>query len=379
MVLIRESKATAHEKPQCIMHTLGFEYNAYAAIAEIAFLEMPFKRFVFQSTLSFMTCKTRSGFHAFFITSLLLLSFPGQSADKPSIRLGALAFGTVNWELAALKNEGLLNTAEFTLHIVPMATPQAGKIALQSNAVDVIVSDWIWTSRMRGTGTGFTFYPYSATSGAIVVAADSPVNTLQDLADKRIGIAGGELDKNWLLLQALARDKNIDLSGVNKIYGAPPLLNQQLKQQRIDAVINYWHFAARLEGEGYRTIMKGTDIIRSLGIPQTVPTLGYVFRQSWGESQSEAINAFLQLTRNAKDLLCTNDAAWQKVVPLSQANTPEVQQKLRERYCQGRVQQWGIAQQQAAQTIYHHLHALSAGKLTGTSDTITPGTFWQLH
>jgi NitT/TauT family transport system substrate-binding protein len=36
-----------------------------------------------------------------------------------------------------------------------------------------------------------------------VVAADSPIKQLQDLQGRKLAIAGGELDKNSLLLQAL--------------------------------------------------------------------------------------------------------------------------------------------------------------------------------
>ncbi len=299
--------------------------------------------------------------------------------NKPTIRLGVLAFGTVNWELNALKNEHLLEDAPFTLNITPVATPQAGKIALQSNAVDVIVSDWIWVSRMRSSGADYTFYPYSATSGAIVVPSLSPIQTLADLQDKRIGIAGGELDKNWLLLQALANKQGLDYSSIEKIYGAPPLLNQQLKQQRVDAIINYWHFAARLEADGYRVIETGSGIINKLGINQIIPSLGYVFRQSWAASHLSAINSFLKSTQQAKDQLCSDLNAWQKISRLTRSDNPVVQNKLRDRYCQGRVLQWEDAHQLAAEKIYQHLQRLSNNKLTGHSATIQPGTFWKIN
>jgi len=38
----------------------------------------------------------------------LLITTPLQAEEKPTIRLGVLAFGTVNWELTALKNEILV-------------------------------------------------------------------------------------------------------------------------------------------------------------------------------------------------------------------------------------------------------------------------------
>jgi len=302
------------------------------------------------------------------------------AAEKTTIRLGVLAFGTVNWELAVLKNEKLLDNAAFILDIVPMANPQAGKIALQSGAVDMIVADWIWVSRLRSNGADYTFYPYSNTAGALVVANTSPIKNLQNLQGKKLGIAGGELDKNWLLLQALGLQQQLDLnSAVEKVYGAPPILNQQLLQQRIDAIINYWHFAARLEAQGYRQIINGQDILQQLGITDEVPSLGYVFRQSWAELHQQAINNFLTATRSAKDLLCSSDVVWQKVIPLTKAKDSATQNTLRQRYCEGRIKHWGANNRQAAKKIYLMLKKLSHNKLTGTSEQLQQGTFWGIE
>jgi len=308
----------------------------------------------------------------------LMLTGNGMAAEKTKIRLGVLAFGTANWELAALKNEKLLNDAAFTLDIVPMATPQAGKIALQSNAVDMIVSDWIWVSRMRSSGADYTFYPYSNTAGALLVSDNSPIETVADLSGKKLGIAGGELDKNWLLLQAVGLKQQVDLNqSVDKIYGAPPLLNQQLRQRRLDAVINYWHFAARLEAEGYRQIINGREILQQFGIDEQVPSLGYVFRASWGNRHKAAVNHFLQLTAKAKQRLCSSDAAWRKITALTKAKDSATQDKLRQRYCEGRVRRWGAANRQAAERVYQLLRQLSDNKLTGSTEQLQPGTFWR--
>lgn len=314
------------------------------------------------------------------LTSLLLFSTHCFSSEKTNIRLGVLAFGTVNWELTALKNLNLLENADFQLEIHPVANPQAGKIALQSGAVDIIVSDWIWVSRLRSTGSDFTFYPYSTTSGALIVAKDSKINTLDDLQGIKLGIAGGELDKNWLLLQAVAKQKyQLDLKlSVEKFYGAPPLLNQQIILNRIDAIINYWHFAARLEAKGYKQILSGKDILKELGIKEQVPTLGYVFKESWANQHKTLINEFLKTTRQAKNQLCQSDKVWQHIIPLTKAKDTVTQDKLREHYCAGRIKQWGAKQQQAAAKIYTLLRELSDNKLTGKSENLQAGTFWTI-
>jgi len=316
-------------------------------------------------------------FKALLICLCMLISSHGFAAEKTPIRLGVLAFGTADWELSVIKNDPATASADFQLDVQRLANPEAGKIALQSGSVDMIVSDWIWVSKLRATGSDFTFYPYSTTSGSLVVADASPIQTLKDLKGKRLGIAGGELDKNWLLLQALAQKEQLDLNAdVDKVFGAPPLLNEQIKQGRIDAVLNYWHFAARLEAQGYRQIIDGKGIIKALGIDEEVPALGYVFKQSWALSHKNAIDSFLAASKRAKDQLCTSDAVWQKVIPLTQAEDAPTQNKLRQRYCEGQIKHWGKPEQQAAGRIYSMLRTLSNKQLTGDSETLQPGTFW---
>lgn len=311
------------------------------------------------------------------LLGLSLLSNIAWAAENTTIRLGVMASGTLAWELAAMKNENLLDNAGFSLQAVDIANQQAGKVALQSGSVDLIVSDWIWTSSMRAEGHDYSFYPYSDTSGGLLVPSDSPIKSLADLKGKKLGIAGGELDKNWLLLQALAGQQGIALNAsVEKVYGAPPLLNQQLSSQRLDALLTYWQFAARLEAQGYRQLLTGEDIIRQLGIAESVPSLGYVFKQSWGEQHKSALQAFLKIAQAAKDRLCTSEQAWEKITPLTETADKATQQQLKTRYCAGRVQQWGADEQKAAEKIYQVLHQLGDNKLTGKVDHIQPGTFW---
>ncbi|KJV08144.1 ABC transporter substrate-binding protein [Methylocucumis oryzae] len=296
------------------------------------------------------------------------------SAETTKLRIGVQASGTAEWELAELASTP---HPEFELDKQTLASPEAGKIALQSGGVDMIVSDWLWVNRQRASGMELTFYPYSDMTGALLVKTGSPIHTLSDLSGKKLGIAGGELDKNWLLLQALAQKQGIALANtVEKIYAAPPLLNEQIKQGRIDAILTYWNFAAKLEAQGYKVLLTGKEIQQGLGISESVPSLGYVFKQSWAKQHTAALQSFFAAAHKAKDHLCTDDKAWQKILPLTLTDDVVTQQKLRQRYCEGRVEQWGAAQQQAAQQIYKVLHETSHGQLTGSSEHLQTDTFW---
>jgi NitT/TauT family transport system substrate-binding protein len=210
-----------------------------------------------------------------------------------------------------------------------------------------------------------------------MVQGNSPIHTIMGLKGKRLGIAGGELDKNWLLLQALARQEQLDLNAsVEKVFGAPPLINEQLKQGRVDAALNYWHFGAKLEAQGYRQVIDGKGILKGLGIQENVPALGFVFKQSWAEGHKIELNQFLRASKKAKQSLCTSEFDWNKIVPLVQTDDAATQAKLRQRYCDGNVIQWGVPEQHAAERIYALLRKVSNNQLTGKSEHLQPGTFW---
>lgn len=314
------------------------------------------------------------------VISLVFCSGFSIAAEPVKIRLGVLASGTLAWELTTLKNEDMLKDADFVLESLPLTDQQAGKVALQAGSVDMIVSDWIWVSGMRAQGQDYTFYPYSASAGGLLVPANSNIKTLADLQGKKLGIAGGELDKNWALLQALGQKQQLDLNqSVEKVFGAPPLLSQQLSSQRIDALLTYWQFAARLQAQGYRQILSGEEMIRQLGVTETVPSLGYVFKQSWANQHQGVLQQFFAATQTAKDRLCDSDQAWQNIVKLTETEDTNTQQQLRAHYCQGRIKQWDEKAQKAAESIYQHLHQLKDNKLTSKSPQFQPGTFWSGH
>ncbi|HIL38929.1 MAG TPA: ABC transporter substrate-binding protein [Methylococcales bacterium] len=305
----------------------------------------------------------------------LLVATPSLAEEKPTIRLGVLAFGTVNWELTALKNE--IKTPSFNLDIRRLTSPQAGKIALQSGAVDMIVADWVWVSRQRENNFNFTFYPYSTASGRLMVSPKSTIRSVNDLIGKKLGIAGGALDKNWLLLQTLSQRTGLTLKeNLEPVFGAPPLLSQQLKQGQLDAVMTYWHYGAKLEALGFRSLLSGSDIISGLGIEQKIPMLGYVFQQDFASQHPKVLTRFFNKLDLAKAQLCLNDTSWQKIIPLTKANNQKTAQLLRQRYCDGRIKQWGPAEHDGAEKIYTLLKALSNNRLTGQSEHINPGTFW---
>ena len=129
-----------------------------------------------------------------------------------------------------VRAHGLDKQANLSIQVVELASPEAGKIALRAGNADIIVSDWLWVSRERTLGAKLTFYPYSSALGAVMVPASSPIRTLADLKGRKLAVAGGPIDKNWLLLRASMKQDGIDLKSESTIvYGAPSLLAAKVR------------------------------------------------------------------------------------------------------------------------------------------------------
>jgi NitT/TauT family transport system substrate-binding protein len=297
--------------------------------------------------------------------------------DLGTIKVGVLEFGTVNWELDVVQHHGLDKERGFILDVQGFASGQATNVALQGEAVDAIVDDYLWVSRQRTAGQMLTFIPYSSTVGALMVPPASDITTLEDLKGKKVGVAGGPIDKSWLLIQGLAaRRYGMDLAAeVEPVYGAPPLLNEKVQDGELDAVLNYWHFAARLEGKGFRQLVGVEDAIEELGVGSVPPQLGYVFHQSFADANPDLVAAFADASRAAKELLMGDDE-WERIRPLTRAEDDATLEALKRRYREGVIARWGEAEQADAAELYGILADLGGEKVVGSATELAPGTFW---
>ncbi|WP_428604470.1 ABC transporter substrate-binding protein [Sedimenticola sp.] len=310
------------------------------------------------------------------ILTLLCLWQPAL-AELPVLRAGVLQFGTVNWELQTIISHQLDQAEGFRLEVIPYAGKLATTTALHGDAVDLIVNDWFWVSRQRSAGRGYAFLPYSRMNGAVMVAADSGITHLADLKQKKVGIAGGPVDKNWLLLQALARQQyDIDLQRqIDAVYGAPPLLAKKLQSGELDAVVTFWHYAARLEAAGFRRLIDIGEALQQLGMPPDVPMVGYVFSPALNQQHPDLVQAFDRAARRAKEILATQSDAWLPLKPLMNADSEASFQLLKNGYRSGIPAHWGKAERQQAERLFHLLAELGGEPLVGQASTLAPGTF----
>jgi|SRR6056300_17244 NitT/TauT family transport system substrate-binding protein len=314
-----------------------------------------------------------------FIASLTLLyTALGVANSLPEVKLAALKFGTVKWELETIKRLQLDHKHGFDLTIVDVAGKQASTLSIQNDAVDVIVTDWIWVANQRTEGKNYQFIPYSKAVGSLMVGPDSAITTLNDLQGKRIGIAGGPVDKSWIVIQAIAKKRyGIDLAAQNElVFGAPPLLFKQALSGEIDAVINFWHFLAKLEAKGFQRVVDVQDAAVELGLSSDTPLLGYVFKESWVLKHRALAEGLRQASQEAKQILIADNAAWEPLKPLIKAKTANEFETLRAAWKQGAPSD--SFDFQSAQAMFDLMRIYGDGKLIKKDTVLDRGAFFAI-
>jgi NitT/TauT family transport system substrate-binding protein len=311
-----------------------------------------------------------------FTAFVLAVSAVAQCSAE-TIRLAAQKTGTFAWELAVIRAHGLDKDANLSIETVDLASPEAGKIALRAGNADIIVSDWLWVSRERSLGAKLTFYPYSSALGAVMVPNASPIQTLADLKGRKLAVAGGPIDKSWLLLQASLKQDGLDLkTEADIVYGAPPLLAAKALSGETDATLNYWNFCAALEARGFRRLAGMEDVVAKLGAKGRTAMVGYVFDEGWASAHPDLVSRFIAVTRKAKEILTSSDAEWDSIRALTGATDTATLNAYRDRYREG-IPRRPIAEEEADARVLYRVLAKTGGRdLVGPAPELDPGTFY---
>jgi NitT/TauT family transport system substrate-binding protein len=304
----------------------------------------------------------------------------GSALAADTVRLAVQKTGTVAWELDVIRAHGLDRKHGLVIATIELASPEAGKIALRGGSADIVVSDWLWVSRERTLGAKLAFYPYSSALGAIMVPMASSIKTMADLKGKKLAVAGGPIDKSWLLVQAAMKSEGIDLKNESQIaYGAPALLAEKMVQGEMDATLNYWNFCAGLEARGFRRVAGVEDILPKLGANGRAAMIGYVFDEAWAAKNRDVLARFIDATREAKEILATSDAEWERIAPLIGARGRATLAVYRDRYREG-IPRRPLSEEEAdARVLYRVLAAIGGPGLVGTAGELEPGTFYRDH
>lgn len=310
------------------------------------------------------------------LTSGLWLSgMRAAAAADRLIKIGILPFGTASWEIETIRRNGLDEARGVRIEPVKLANNEAARIAFQSGAIDIIVSDLFLAARMRAEGQRIKFLPFSSTEGAVMLPPASPIRTVADLRGRKIGVSGGPLDKSWLLLQAYARrEAGFDIAAdATLAFAAPPLLAEKLQAAELDAALLYWSFCARLEAKGFKRLISASDMAREFGVKGPVALLGYLVRE---ERERADIAAFAAASRDAKRRLAVSDADWEALKPLMQAGDEATFRTFKSYFIAGIPSRPPLEERADAERLYEIVAKLGGEKLVGRATTLPKDLHW---
>ena len=312
------------------------------------------------------------------ILTFIFFSFQIQIILANDIKVAVLKFGSVNWELDVIKYHKLDKKYNISISKVEMTNKDAATIAFLSKAADIFITDWIWVSKQRFRGNLVTFIPYSSAAGALMVKDDNTILKYEDLKSKKVGIAGGSLDKSWLFLRAYGIKKygQDPLKYFKSSFAAPPLINGLLRNNELDAGFNYWNYSARLEAAGYKKLISVEQILPVIGITGELPLIGYVFRETYEENNSNAINNFIKASEEARKILKHSNDEWDRIAHLTRANDSNMLEKIRDSFRNGIPSQNNKAMLENINHAYKILKNIGGRKLVGKSNVLSPGTLW---
>jgi NitT/TauT family transport system substrate-binding protein len=323
----------------------------------------------------------RRGFMAGLCAAATVAGMPaarGQpSAAGTALKIGAVKYGSLTWLIETIRAEGIDRRLGLELTTIALSNNHAGPISLLSGGSDVVVSDWTWALRQRGLGEALKFAPYSATLGSLVVPDASPIRSLTDLAGRRLGVAGSAIDKSWLLLQAYAhKTAGFDIAArATVVYGAPPLVAEQARDGKLDAVLNFWTQTVRLKSLGFREVLTMRAVFAVLGIDPVPAFVGFVWKESVEAVKRPQIAALLAAAEAGNAVLATSDAAWERLRALTKAQSDAELAGLRDAYRAGIVRPWSTADTASARKIMTILVENGGADLVGATTTFDPQLF----
>jgi NitT/TauT family transport system substrate-binding protein len=303
------------------------------------------------------------------------LASSAEAADH--LRISIQKTGTVSWEIALMKARGLDKAADLEVETTELASTDAGKVALEGGGADMIVSDWLWVARERGLGDKLLFTPYSSALGAVMAPKDSPIRGLADLAGRSIGVAGGPIDKSWLLLRAAALRKGLDLSRTARpSYGAPPLIAEKFAQGETDVALEFWNFCADLETRGFRRAIEMADVEKALGASGQVAMTGYVFSESFAAAHRDVLSRYFAAVAAVHEILAHDRSAWEPIKARLNLKDDAALEVYRTRYLDG-IPKRTVAEQAAdARILYRALADLGGKELVGEAADLDVGLFY---
>ena len=152
--------------------------------------------------------------------------------------------------------------------------------SLQANRIDMVVAAMTPTPE-RLEKVDFSI-PYHHSYEVMLVAKDSPIQSIDDLAGKTVGVQLGSIHEKTVQTEWMPKIKELKMRSLSKV----PDLLQDFKAGRLDAIVMGSFEAFNIEKTArYLKIItiKGTEVVSAIAFPKGSTLLGPVNKllQKW--------------------------------------------------------------------------------------------------
>ncbi|MCZ7595174.1 MAG: hypothetical protein M5U16_09820 [Hyphomicrobium sp.] len=158
-------------------------------------------------------------------------------------------------------------------------------------------------------------------------------------------------------------------------YGAAPLLTEETRSGRLDAVLNFWTYAARLQGDNYRAIIEMDDVLKALGIAPVPSLVGFIWREETEAKKGAEIATFLSAVEQGNAVLATSDAAWDRIRHLVRPESDAEFAAIKAYYRAGIPTPWTGAETRSAEKLTQVLVDIGGAQLLGSDTQFDPKLF----
>lgn len=297
-----------------------------------------------------------------------MFSAPAAAQSPEVVRVGLQASGTFSWVLHAIEYFGIDKELGLQIDAVTYATKEATELALMAGDVDVTVDDFVNVVLMRSRGVPVrAVYPYSLALGGLIVRSDSDIHSIDDLRGKVIAAASLS-DKSLLILRVLATsrygfDPQFDSE---TIAAAAPLMTELARRGEVDAVLPFWHFAARMIGSGeFREIATVHEMLDEMGLSSDLPNLVVLANDNMDRA---TLATFLRAMDTATARMKQDDGIWDSILTEGLYSLPDesLMASVRERWEVSLPSQWNDDIVDGLVELVEQMVAVAGAEVVGT-------------